>query len=322
MIIAYVSERPVSHIENTKIGKNGRRISRTAAILLVYLMYILIVVVCLIFLIPALIDNLKELISSFPEIYEKVELFGRDTLNLLSKMKVPKEVLDVIQEEVEKYTISLQEQGAQALAKVITSIGDAASLVIDCLISFLIAFYFIRDRDLIADSVLSFFPRRWRTGIAAVFTDINRIISTFISGQVIVAIIIGLIEMLAMSLVGVKYPVILGIIGGISNIIPMIGPFLGAIPATAFALLDSPIKAIIVVIIFVVIQQFDNNFLTPRIVEGRLGIHPVVTIGVVLAGGILYGICGMIFAVPVTAITVSIFGKIIKAVSKNSLDND
>jgi len=114
-------------------------------------------------------------------------------------------------------------------------------------------------------------------------------------------------------LLRVKYPVILGVIGGITNVIPYFGPIIGAIPSVAVALLESPLKALWTIILFTVVQQIDNVIITPKIVEGRVGLHPVATILAVLIGGEFFGIIGMLVAVPVAAMLKIIITRIIEA---------
>ena len=102
----------------------------------------------------------------------------------------------------------------------------------------------------------------------------------------------------------------LGFLVGVSNIIPVVGPFIGAVPAVAIALLESPYRALLIAGVFVVIQQVDNNLLTPRIVEGRLGLHPIATLSVVFVAGLFWGIGGILLSIPITAVVVSIIKRV------------
>jgi predicted PurR-regulated permease PerM len=99
----------------------------------------------------------------------------------------------------------------------------------------------------------------------------------------------------------VKYAFILGIFAGIANIIPYFGPFLGIVPTILFALLDSTSKALYAAGAFILIQQIESGFLTPRIIGKSVGIHPVYVIMSLVVGGKLLGIIGLIMAVPVLA---------------------
>jgi predicted PurR-regulated permease PerM len=139
-------------------------------------------------------------------------------------------------------------------------------------------------------------------------------LSKFIQGQLLTAIIVGVLETIGLFLVRVKYPLVLGVIGGIAEIIPYFGPVIGAVPAVAIALIESPIKAMWAVLVYVVVQQLENAYISPKIIEGRLGLHPVATIMVILAGGKFFGVAGMLLAVPVTAILRVLIKRTINAV--------
>jgi len=167
----------------------------------------------------------------------------------------------------------------------------------------------MKDAEFFKKGALSLVPRRWRNEIIGTCREINEILSCFIQGQLLTALIIGIMETVALAIIGVKYSPILGFIGGISNIIPYFGPFIGAIPSVAVALIDSPVKAF-----WTVVQQIDNAFISPKIIEGRLGLHPITTILAVLAGGEFFGIIGMLVAVPVTAVLKVILKRLIEAI--------
>src|SRR5690606_4725537 len=117
----------------------------------------------------------------------------------------------------------------------------------------------------------------------------------------LVASFVGLMVGLAAFLLGVKYPLILGIISGVTNLIPYFGAFLGAIPAVAVALTDSWRLALYMALAIFAIQQVESGLITPRVIGNRLGLHPLVIVFALLSGGKLLGIWGMLFAVPLAA---------------------
>lgn len=115
-------------------------------------------------------------------------------------------------------------------------------------------------------------------------------------------------------------PWLLGLLGGLSNTVPYIGPVIGAVPAVFAALMVSPVKAIITVLLFVLVQQLDNNFISPKIIEGRLGLHPVASIIVLFIGGEFFGFAGVLFAIPAYAILRSVARMIVEIVSISAKD--
>jgi len=130
---------------------------------------------------------------------------------------------------------------------------------------------------------------------------VNHVVSGFLRGQLIVSCIVGILVASCLSLLGVKYAIIVGIFAGLADIIPYFGPLISAVPAVALALTVSPWTALWVVILLIAIQQFEGSVLSPKIVGDRVGLHPLTVIFAVLAGGELMGILGMLMAVPVAA---------------------
>lgn len=179
--------------------------------------------------------------------------------------------------------------------------------------AFVLTYYFLRDKTTILNGIFGLFPYRWRPALTAGADELGMISAKFIQGQFLVALIIGIIEMLGLLLIGVPYAVLLGVIGGISNMIPYFGPFFGALPPIFTALLISPAKALWVLALFLAVQQFDNNFLSPKIIEGNLGIHPITIILIVFIGEEFFGFWGILAAVPVYAMVKCIFVRIFKA---------
>lgn len=273
LVIAYLVKRPVAFLE-----RKGMR--RSLAIFLVYFLLVVVVALGIILIAPGFYRDIMEMMEVLPAVYEKYK-------SLIDKV-------------IAFFSVE------QAVLVLENSIG----LLADCLLSFVLAFYLVRDREQIKNFVLAFFPVSVRKDAAEGLHEVSRIISAFVMGQVVVAVLVGILETIALLFIGAKYAFLLGFVGGISNIIPVVGPFIGAVPAVALALLESPYQALITAGVFLAVQQLDNNLLTPRIVEGRLGLHPMVTLSVVFVAGLFWGIGGVLLSIPITAVVVSIIKRI------------
>lgn len=185
----------------------------------------------------------------------------------------------------------------------------AAEVFVLVLASFVLSFYFIRDRKTIGNFLLSLFPFSVQGTIREAGGRALIVWERFVGGQLFIAFIIGTLETVLLLFAGVPYPFLFGIIGGLSNLIPYVGPFIGAVPPVITVLYQggSIYRLIYTVMIFVLVQQLDNWFLTPKIMKGRIGLHPVVTILAVLIGADLLGLWGAALAVPITGMILSIF---------------
>lgn len=273
LVIAYLAKRPVAFLER-------KGVNRSLAIFFVYFDLILLLCLAVILLAPGFYRDIMEMVDVLPSVYKRYK--------------------------------SLVDKAAEffSVEEVVTVLGNSVGLLADCLLSFVLAFYLIRDREQIKDFFLSFFPVRARPAASAGLKDVSRIISSFVTGQLVVAVLVGILETIALLLIGAQYAFILGFVGGLCNMIPVIGPFIGAVPAVALALLESPYQALLTAGVYVLVQQIDNNFLTPRIVEGRLGLHPIVTVSVVFVAGIFWGIGGVLLSIPLTAVVVSVVKRV------------
>lgn len=145
-------------------------------------------------------------------------------------------------------------------------------------------------------------PKSWRKRGSAFLLDVDDSLGDYIRGQLLVCLILGAVAGITFWIFGLPYPLILGLISGITNVIPYFGPFIGAVPALLIAMTIS-VKAVLVVVITVFVLQFlEGNVLSPFIVGRSLKMHPVVIMLALLAGGELAGIVGMILAVPAAAV--------------------
>lgn len=307
IIITYLLRPIVLRLES-------KNIKRTTSILIIYLGLIIVILLTVIFVIPEFITNLKELINSIPVISDKIKGWVNGVFNFIQSTNWPEDIKEPIFEETHEGILALQNYMIDSLKRYLAKFARTLTASFNLIISMVIAYYFIKDAKYFKNMLLSLVPSKWKNDIVITGREVNKILSSFIQGQLVTALIVGILETIALYIIGVKYALVLGFIGGVANIIPFFGPILGSIPAIAIAFVQSPIKALWVVGVFFVIQQLDNCYISPKIIEGKLGIHPVTTIFVVLLGGEFFGILGMLIAVPIAAILKVIFKKCVETI--------
>ena len=165
-----------------------------------------------------------------------------------------------------------------------------------------ILFYMLKDGHKLPSKAVQILPTTYRHEGLKIFQDLNETLSAYIQGQLIVCLSVGLGCFIGYSIIGLDYALVLGIVVAITNIIPYVGPFIGAAPAVVIALLESPAKALLAAIVVLIVQQIDGNFLSPLIIGKRLNTHPLTIILLLIGAGSFGGILGMIFAVPTYAV--------------------
>jgi predicted PurR-regulated permease PerM len=315
IITPFILAAIISYLLHPMVIKLERkRIKRTFGILLIYLFFSLTVASIILFVLPEVIRNVRELIVTIPEITSRYQVLFNNFISTIQSSDWPPDIKNTIFREIENGLAMFQLIAIDTLRGILVKLVGTITTLFDVVLAMIIAYYLIKDAEFFKESFLSLTPRRWRNGMVGTGREINLILSNFIQGQLLTALIVGTMEMAGLSIVRVKYPLILGVIGGIANIIPYFGPILGAIPAVAIAIIDSPTKALWTVLVFVIIQQIDNAFISPKIIEGKLGLHPVTTILAVLIGGEFAGIFGMLVSVPIAAIIKVIFKRAVEAI--------
>ncbi len=291
IILAFVIEPAVHFFE-------ARRVSRLGAILLVYLGAGLLVAALMFWLIPVLVRQLTILAAALPGFAAQVQALLAEIQARYAQAGLPTQIRQVLDGAIARAENNL----LTFIQAVLSGLFGTVSAIATLLLAPFLAFYLLRDRESIRAWALSVLPVSTRGETMRALAEVNQVLTGYIRGQFLVALTVGTLVGLATYLLGLPFSVILGVIAGVTDIIPYFGPVIGALPAVSLALFKSPLLAAEVVIALFAIQQVDSIFITPRFVGGNVGLHPLVVIFSLLAGAELFGLAGMLVAVPLVAI--------------------
>ena len=315
VIMPFIIGGLIAYILNPLVNKlEKRKLPRWLATALIYLLFLIVIVLCMNYFIPKLYSNISDLISNIPRYTEEYNERFDNFQATINYSSLPSQIKNIVISQIHANVFAIQNVFLAFLKNSIGTINSIFSLIVNFILGLIIGFYILKDTDYFKKQAASLVPRRLRGTANSAVSEINILVTGFIQGQLLIAAIVGTLEIIGLSIAGVKYAFILGLIGGIANIIPYFGPFIGAVPAISIALLDSPTKALFVALVFVIVQQIDNALITPRVMSEKCGMHPLLIIFVVLLGGSLFGIVGLVLAVPITAIIKVIGGKIIERI--------
>ncbi|HEX2947238.1 MAG TPA: AI-2E family transporter [Clostridia bacterium] len=295
----------------------SKKINISLSILLVYFFFISALAAVCIFFIPELASNMRELMETLPQLIQDYEKVFNNLLSAIKTSNWSEQVKTAIFKEIEAGMGTLQKILFKSLENGVNMIVETIRFIVDFTIAFVITYYIIKDGEKFRDYFLLMLPRRWRNGMTGICKEIGNILAGFIQGQLMTALIVGILETMGLMIIKMKYSLVLGMVGGLANVIPYFGPYIGLLPALAIALTVSPMKAVWTIVIFMGVQQIDNNFISPKMIEGKLGLHPVATIFAVLVGGEFFGILGMLLAVPVLAIMRVLVNKTVEAIAQH-----
>ncbi len=175
----------------------------------------------------------------------------------------------------------------------------------------IIAFYLLVDLPHVRRVSESLIPAGAKDEVMHVAHRLNRAVGGFFRGQLMIAAIVGVLCSLGLAAIGLKFWFLVGMIAGLFNIIPLIGPWVGGLPGVAIALTTgSPLQALGVLVVMVGVQQVDNHFITPQVMHRVIQLHPAAVVLALVAGGHLGGFLGLLFAVPLTAALKIVLGHI------------
>ena len=176
------------------------------------------------------------------------------------------------------------------------------SAVVDVFLVLVIALYLLLDTRRMRAFFLRLLPLRQRTHAERVEAEVVRVFGAYVRGQLVLALLVGVASTAALLLLGVPYALVLGLLAGILELVPMLGPILGAVPAVLVASFQPFPLVLWVIVAFVVIQQLESNLLVPRISGHAVGLHPLAAMLALIAGLEIGGIVGALFAVPLAGV--------------------
>lgn len=291
VLLAYILFPPVEFLVK-------RRIPVTIAILIVYLMVTGVIFVLVLYIFPGIFNELNKFATEIPDYVKSIQASLKDWQVHYSRFNIPDSIRQIIDETI----ITVEEKMVEVIRESANLILGLFSYTLSLIILPFLTYYFLKDHELITKKIISFLPPKYREEFSNLWHMINLVLRRFIYGHLTVALIVGILTGLGLYWIGIDYAVTLGFIAGIADIVPYFGPFIGAIPAVCFALLQSKQMALYTILIMVVIQQIESSFISPKIISGSVGLHPLMIIFVLLLGGFLFGMWGMLLSVPVTAV--------------------
>jgi predicted PurR-regulated permease PerM len=295
MAVAYLLDPVADWMER-------RGVPRSIASLLIVLVFILVLAIILVVLVPILIDQVTDLVARAPAYIDRLR---REAMPILRKIRAsltPGQAAQ-IDEAIRSHAGDVIGWIGTIVSSIVS--GGAALLGILGLVFIMpfVAFYMIRDWDRLIAYIDSLLPRRGGDTIRALAREIDDRLSGFVRGQALVCLLLGAWYATGLTLVGLDFGILLGVTAGILSIIPYLGNIvgLGTSLLLAVAQFDSWTRVVLVAAVFVSGQVMEGNFVTPKIVGDRIGLHPIWLLFAVTAGGALLGITGALLAVPVAA---------------------
>ncbi|MGE7689713.1 AI-2E family transporter [Lysinibacillus sp. NPDC097214] len=303
-IIGYYLLRPI-------LGLFERwRIPRVWGIFLLYIILIGIITLLVVLVYPFLRDQFTNLAQEFPGYFMA---FTQNIAEFLNNARL-NEYLDKVNlnydSMVENFTTDMVDTVkdtatnlAQGVASGITGFVSALTGIVLSLVTVpFVLFYLLKDGKKLPSFIIKICPPRMRKEVTEILQDMDKQISSYVQGQILVSMCIGAMVTIGFLIIGMKYALLLGFLAMITSVVPYLGPVIAITPAVIIALVTSPFMLIKLAIVWTVVQLIEGKFISPQIMGKSLSIHPITIIFVLLTAGSLFGVPGVILGIPGYAI--------------------
>ena len=282
------------------------KLARPLAIILTYLLVLVILTGIIAFFVPLVVDQVEILVDKWPSLTRQVQEWGTQgrgwynaAIAALERISPTwKETVETALKNMAAEILAAVQEGVVATVRTVSS---TVSFVIGLVVIPFWLFYILNDEQQVKEGVLNALPHQLRPDVQCIASLVDDVLSAYIRGQLLLCLFVGGMATIALFLIGVPFALVLGLVAGILEALPYVGPILGAIPAVVVALLADPGSALWVAAAFFGIQQVENLVLAPRISGESVKLHPAMVMVVLVIGNELAGFLGMLVAVPVTA---------------------
>ena len=281
----------------------SKRMPRALAVLVVYVVVLGLIAIAVAYLAPTVARQALELSRAFPTTLQSLERQAADPSS--------SSLLKHLPPEIRAFALSNLARAGAIVGAVAASLGlrafgilrETITVGVDLLLTLTLTFFFVTDVERIRAGFMRLVPKKARLGVADFIDEADVVIAGFVRGQVILALIIGLATMLILVVMRVPYALLLAVVAGIASLVPLLGEFIGAIPIFVVALIAAgPIRALVVVGLFILVFEAQGRVLAPIIVGKSVGVSALVIFIAIVVGAESLGILGMILAVPVAGI--------------------
>src|SRR5918999_391856 len=293
-VLAYMLFPIVRVLERVMPWQERRpTLSRVIAIAIVIVVALGLIAGSLALIIPQIVSEATLFIADLPKIFQDARI-TIEQLNQQYTERIPEGIKQNIEEGLANAANILLGSVQDAFLRVAGFITNAFSLAIGLSIIPIFLFYLLKDQKTLADGIYTPVPLAIRPHLRNVASIVTQTIGAYIRGQLLLGVLVGTLTALGLFLLGVPFQVLLGIVAGITELVPIIGPWIGAAVGILVTLATAPEKVIWVILLYLGIQILENSLLVPRIQGNALDLHPIAVMVVIVIGSHLFGLWGVI----------------------------
>ncbi|WP_312521826.1 AI-2E family transporter [Anaerospora sp.] len=275
-----------------------RQMPRSIAVLLSFVVAIFAIVLAALFIVFPFIQEFDKFVIDLPGLVRRIQFLLVVIEQQATAMELPDNVRDLLNQGI----ANMASFSVEMAKRILNAVFGFASQAVELVVVPVLTYYLLKDWRSLQSGLINAFSVQYRQQLQNVTNEMGNVISGYIRGQIVISIIMGILVFSGMYLLGVDYPLVLGLLATLTETIPIVGPIIGAIPAILLAYIAAPALAVKVIIFYILIQQIENHLIVPNIMGHTIDLHPILVVVSLLIGGHIYGVVGMMLAVPVTAL--------------------
>ena len=305
--LAYALEPMVSWMERRAPWMGDKpELRRVILIFIVFVVGALVVTGVLFLVIPPIVAEFGVFIDALPDLIRQ----ARSTLegwNARISENIPEEMRAFAQNAMDSFGAMMVDGARTFAARTLGVVSRTLTVILGLAAAPLFIFYALKDREKLADGIISLFPPNPRPHARNILFILNGVFSSYVRAQLLLGVVVGVMVFVCLSILRVPFAPILGLVAGIFELVPIIGPWLGAIPGIIVVLATAPDKLVWVALVYLGVQMLENSLLVPRIQSRALNVHPIMIMVALIVGSEVAGLWGVILGPPLTAASKEVF---------------
>lgn len=281
----------------------SRKIPRAISILILYLGAIAVLVGLIIFIGPEIQRQINTLVDNVPYFVNQVRKWAFEISQYDFIANFQENEWFSLETVITKLVSYVNNVLSSLGSNIASFIGFITNILMIIVIIPFILFYMLYEGEKVPQLLLKLFPEKHREHGRRILEDMDKALSSYIQGQIIVSVCVGVLCYIGYLIIGLEFPLILAMISMFTNVIPFIGPWIGLVPSVLVGFFfHSPFMALLVIIVVVIVQQIESNIISPQVMGKKLAIHPLTIILLILVAGNFAGVLGLLLAVPTYAV--------------------
>ena len=276
-------------------------VSRLASIIVVYLVALAVITGSLLIIIPPAFEQATAFAESLPLFFDNAQITV-EAWNEQLTGSIPEEIRQEFVDLLENAGVILISSFQDILRRMFSLVSSALTIVIGLAIVPIFLFYILKDAEDLSERFVSLFPSNIHVHVRNIMIIINHVLSNYVKAQLTLAIVVGVLAYIGLIILDIRFSILLAIVAGFSELIPIVGPIIGAIPGILVTLATDPEKIIWVILMYLIIQLLENSLMVPRIQSQALKVHPVVIMLALVVGSEFAGLYGLILGPPIVAV--------------------